>query len=33
MAYGRYTDNGEFTEDMMFCEALKTTTTATDIYI
>jgi hypothetical protein len=29
-AYIRHTDNGEFTEEMLFCEALKTTTTAID---
>jgi hypothetical protein len=32
MAYVRYTDNGEFTEEVLFCEALKTNTTAIDIY-
>jgi hypothetical protein len=31
MAYVRYIVHGEFTEEM-FCEALKTTTTAIDIY-
>jgi hypothetical protein len=28
----RYTDNGEFIEEMLFCEELKTTTTVIDIY-
>ncbi|XP_042228309.1 SCAN domain-containing protein 3-like [Homarus americanus] len=32
MAYVRYVDNGEFIEDMLFCEALETTTIAIDIY-
>lgn len=32
MAYVRYIDNGEFNEEMLFCEALETTTTAIDIY-
>jgi hypothetical protein len=32
MAYVRYIENGEFTEEMLFCEALRTTTTAIDIY-
>jgi hypothetical protein len=31
LAYVRYTDNGEFAEEM-FCAALKTTTTGTDTY-
>ena len=33
MAYVRYVDNGEFIEDMLFCEALETTTLAIDICI
>ncbi|XP_042241793.1 protein ZBED8-like, partial [Homarus americanus] len=32
MAYVRYVDNGEFIEDMLFCEALETTTIAIDKY-
>jgi hypothetical protein len=32
MAYVRYIDTCEFTEEILFCEALKTTTTAIDIY-
>ena len=32
MAYVRYVDNREFIEDMLFCEALETTTIANDIY-
>jgi hypothetical protein len=32
MAYVRYIDNGEFTEEKLLCEALKTTTTAINIY-
>lgn len=32
MAYVRYIENGEFAEEMLFCESLETTTTAVDIY-
>ena len=31
MAYVRYVDNGEFIEDMLFCESLEATTIAIDI--
>ena len=32
MAYVSFIDNGEFMEEMLFCEQLNTTTTAADIY-
>lgn len=32
MVYVRFIDNGEFVEEMLFCEQLTTTTTAADIY-
>jgi len=32
LAYVRYVENGQFMEEMLFCEELKTTTTAADIY-
>jgi hypothetical protein len=32
MAYVRYINNGEFTEEMLFCGALRTTITAIDIH-
>ena len=28
LAYARYVQNGQFMEEMLFCEGLKTTTTA-----
>ena len=32
LSYVRYIDKSEFAEEMLFCESLETTTTATDIY-
>ena len=32
MSYARYVDNGEFIEDMLFCEALELTTIVIDIF-
>ena len=31
LAYVRYIDKGKFAKEMLFCESLETTTTATDI--
>ena len=32
LAYVRYIEDGEFKEEMLFCQSLPTTTTAADIY-